>query len=135
MRDYHGAFRLHRSAASICRIDLPQRDWREGGAVDAIALACVYPAAFDRLNEDWALRKRHPDLPVPCQVGVAQITGGRSPSLFADRVEIAFDAQYLPAERDAMGLGSQVKRGEELVATAKVIAVTLLDWCDCSARE
>jgi len=103
-------------------IELPQGDWRQGGAVDAIALSRLFLDHFDRLNADWALRKRHPYLPTPCQVYVAQIAGGEYPTAFANRVELIFDAQYLPAEKDAAGLGSHVKR--ELEAFVAGVAAT-----------
>ncbi|MBW7886153.1 MAG: M20/M25/M40 family metallo-hydrolase, partial [Caldilineaceae bacterium] len=95
-------------------IELPQGDWRQGGAVDAIALARLFLDHIDRLNTDWALRKRHPYLPTPCQVYVAQIQGGEYPTAFANRVDITFNAQYLPAEKDDNGLGSHIKRELEI---------------------
>ena len=98
-------------------IELPQGDWREGGAVDAVRLARLYLYHFDRLNADWALRKKHPYLPTPCQLYVAQISAGEYPTAFANRADLVFDAQYLPEERDEMGLGSRVKREiEDFVA-------------------
>lgn len=103
-------------------IELPQGDWRQGGAVDAIALARVFLDHFDRLNADWALRKRHPYLPTPCQVYVAQIQGGEYPTAFANRVEIVFNAQYLPSEKDEMGRGSHVKK--EIEAYVAAVAAT-----------
>lgn len=90
-------------------IELPQPPWREGGAVDAISKARLILGWLDELNLDWARRKVHPLLPEPCSVRVAQIRAGHSPTSFADCAEIIFDAQYLPAERDARGLGSRVK--------------------------
>jgi len=90
-------------------IELPQGDWRDGGAVDAIGLARVFMYHFDRLNADWRVRKVHPYLPLPCQVYVAQINAGEYPTAFANRAEIVFNAQYLPREKDENGLGSRVK--------------------------
>lgn len=103
-------------------IELPQGDWRDGGAVDAIALARLYLDAFDRLNQDWARRKRHPYLPTPCQLYVAQIEAGEYPTAFANRAAIVFDAQYLPSEKDEMGLGSHVK--QELSEFVAAVAAT-----------
>jgi len=90
-------------------IELPQGDWREGGAVDAIALSRVFMNHFDRLNADWRVRKTHPYLPIPCQIYVAQINAGEYPTAFANKTEIVFNAQYLPREKDEKGLGSKVK--------------------------
>jgi acetylornithine deacetylase len=91
-------------------IELPQGDWRRGGGVDAIARARLYMDMFDRLNRDWALRKTHPYLPTPCQVYVAQLEAGEYPTAFANRAVVTFNAQYLPRERDEMGLGGRVKQ-------------------------
>lgn len=90
-------------------IEMPQGDWRTGGAVDAIAKARLFLDHFDRLNADWALRKRHPLLPTPCQVYVAQIQAGEYPTAFANRADVVFNAQYLPSERDELGMGSRIK--------------------------
>ncbi len=90
-------------------IELPQPDWRAGGAVDAIQLARLFLDHFDRLNEDWAKRKKHPLLPVPCQISPAQINAGEYPTAYANQAELIFDAQYLPSERDENLLGGRVK--------------------------
>lgn len=98
-------------------IELPQGHWRDGGGVDAISYARLYMDMFDRRNREWAQSKRHPYLPTPCQIYVAQLNAGEYPTAFANRAEITFNAQYLPREKDEMGLGSRVKREiEELVA-------------------
>jgi acetylornithine deacetylase len=98
-------------------IELPQGDWRTGGGVDAIALARLYMDMFDRRNQDWAIRKRHPYLPTPCQIYVAQLNAGEYPTAFANRAEVTFNAQYLPREKDENGLGSHVKQEiEQFVA-------------------
>lgn len=92
-------------------IELVQPNWREGGAVDAIALGQRLLAAVDELNRRWSQdpRKRHPLLPLPCQVKPAMIAAGHSPTSYADRFTLTFDAQYLPSERDGEGLGGRVK--------------------------
>ena len=103
-------------------IELPQGDWRDGGAVDAIALARVFMDHFDRLNADWRVRKTHPYMPIPCQLYVAQFNAGEYPTAFANKAEIVFDAQYLPHEKDDMGLGGKVKA--EIEAFIDTIAQT-----------
>jgi acetylornithine deacetylase len=98
-------------------IELPQPHWTAGGAVDAIQKAHLYLDQFERFNQDWALRKRHPLLARPCQVFIAQIRAGEYPSTFANQAELMFNAQFLPAEKDAFGLGSKVKKEiEDFVA-------------------
>ena len=122
-------------------IELPQGDWRSGGAVDAIQHARLYLDHFDRINRDWALRKVHPYLALPCQILAAQLTAGDYPTSFADRAEITFNAQYLPQERDEFGLGSAVKK--EIESSVLAVAATdpwlkdhppLIEWmvdADC----
>lgn len=89
-------------------IELPQKDWREGGTVDAIQKARLMLDSFDRLNRDWSLRKVHPLLKVPCQLLVGQVSAGEFPSTYANKAEISFDIQFLPSERDAYGGGKLV---------------------------
>jgi acetylornithine deacetylase len=103
-------------------IELPQGDWREGGAVDAIALARVFMDHFDRLNADWRVRKTHPYLPLPCQVYIAQVNAGEYPTAFANEAELVFNAQYLPREKDENGLGGKVK--EEIEGFVAAVAAT-----------
>src|SRR5215212_1582753 len=92
-------------------IEMPQPHWRDGGAVDAIALGRMVLDAIDRLNTRWAATpsKRHPLLPLPCQVKVSMLDAGEYPTAYASGMRITFDAQYLPAERDERGLGGHVK--------------------------
>lgn len=63
-------------------IEIPQADWRAGGAVDAIAKGRLVLEAFDRLNAEWARRpeKQHPLLPVPNQVYVSMFEAGQHPA-------------------------------------------------------
>lgn len=92
-------------------IEMPQPHWREGGAVDAIALGRKFLDAIDRLNERWAQdpSKRHPLLPLPCEVKVSMLDAGEYPTAYANEMRITFDAQYLPSERDERKLGGNVK--------------------------
>jgi acetylornithine deacetylase len=92
-------------------IEMPQPHWREGGAVDAIAHGRMVLDAIDRLNARWAASpsKRHPLLPLPCQVKVSMLDAGEYPTAYASVMRVTFDAQYLPAERDEWGLGGRVK--------------------------
>lgn len=94
-------------------IELPQKDWRKGGTVDAIQKARLLLDSFDRLNRDWALRKVHPLLKVPCQLLVGQVIAGEFPSTYANKAEISFDIQFLPAERDIYGGGKLVQQEVE----------------------
>jgi acetylornithine deacetylase len=92
-------------------IEMPQPHWRDGGAVDAIALGRTFLDAIDDLNARWAANpaKRHPLLPLPCQVCVSMLDAGEFPTAYAGQMRITFDAQYLPAEKDDRKLGGRVK--------------------------
>lgn len=93
-------------------IEVPQEHWRDGGAVDAIAKAHYLLEAIDELNGDWAGKpeKTHPLLGVPNQMFVSMIEAGQHPSSWAEEARLVFDAQYTANERDAHGMGGDVKR-------------------------
>lgn len=92
-------------------IEMPQPDWREGGAVDAIVRGRRFLDAIDQLNADWAAdpAKSHPLLPLPCQVKIAMLEAGEYPTAYANSMTITFNVQYLPSERDENKLGGRVK--------------------------
>jgi len=91
-------------------IEMKHPHWREGGAIDAIKKARLILDFLDNLNRDWSKKKTHPLLPIPCQVIPAQIKGGEYPTTYANTVEIIFNAQYLPEEKDKKGWGGAVKK-------------------------
>jgi acetylornithine deacetylase len=100
-------------------IEIDQPHWQEGGSVDGIDKARYILNQLDRLNEEWAKKKQHDLLPIPCQVVPAQINGGEYPTSYANEVEIVFNAQYLPAEKSRQGAGEQVKQEiEDFIAQA-----------------
>ena len=90
-------------------IEMAQGHWADGGAVDAVRLVQLLLAHIDHLNRDWAGRKRHPLLPMPNQMIVAEIHAGEYPSAYAGSAEISFNAQYFPSELDEKFRGSKVK--------------------------
>jgi len=98
-------------------IEMKQPHWQDGGAVDGLKKARFILDIIDNINEDWSKSKKHPLLPIPCQIIPAQINGGSYPTTYAERVEIVFNAQYLPSEKDKNGLGSKVK--EEIEGVIK----------------
>jgi acetylornithine deacetylase len=99
-------------------IEMPQEDWRTGGTVDGVKKARYLLDQIDRLNEDWANTKTHPLLRIPCQMRVGKLVAGEFPSSFADEIEIYFDAQFLPRERDEVGGGHIVMKEIEDFLTA-----------------
>jgi acetylornithine deacetylase len=80
-------------------IEMPQPDWRTGSAVDAIEKGRIYLHAIRNLNQDWAVHKEHKYMKIPCQINIAEVHAGNYPTTYAERCEIVFDAQYLPAEK------------------------------------
>jgi len=91
-------------------IEIPHGHWSSGGAVDAVQKARYVMNMIDNLNYDWARRKVHPLQDLPCQIYIAQINGGEYPTAFANSVELVFNAQYLPSERDHFMRGGAVQK-------------------------
>ena len=89
---------------------IPQPDWREGGAVNAIEKAEVVLEAMRRLQADWrdAPDQRHPLLSagdiVPCV-----ISGGEWAVSYPSSCSITYHIGYLPALADTEGWGSRIE--------------------------
>ncbi|MBA3382213.1 MAG: ArgE/DapE family deacylase [Actinobacteria bacterium] len=89
---------------------IPQPDWRQGGAVNAIEKAELVLDAMRRLQEDWRSRpdQRHPLLSqgdiVPCV-----IAGGEWAVSYPSSCSITYHIGYLPAFADAEGWGSRIE--------------------------
>ena len=90
---------------------LPQPDWREGGAVNAIDKADVVRDALRRLADDWRRRpdNRHPYLSPP-DVVPCVIDGGDWPVTVPASCSLTYHVAYLPAHADADGWGADVVR-------------------------
>lgn len=90
---------------------LPQPDWREGGAVNAIEKLDVVRDAMRRLEEDWKGRpeQRHPHLS-PGDIVPCVITGGDWPVTVPASCSLTYHIAYLPAYADPDGWGSEVER-------------------------
>ena len=94
------------------------RHHREGGAVNAIDKAAYLLEAIRRLNEEWALRERHPYL-APAECVTTGIQGGEWRVTYPARCRIECHFEYLPAQADGEGWGSHVEREfEEWIARA-----------------
>jgi acetylornithine deacetylase len=95
--------------------ELTPNSWDTTGPVDAIQLCRQMLDGIDILNRRWAFdpKKRHPIMDLPNQIIVTLIAAGEHPASIAGRAEIVVDVQYLPAEKDAFGLGGHVKREVE----------------------
>lgn len=124
-------------------IECPQVDWRKGGTVDAIRKARFLLDAIDNLNDDWAKKRVHPLLKIPCQVLVGMINGGEWHSTYANEVNFAIDIPYLPYERDEVGGGKLIiKEFEDYIATISQADPWLREnppvvtWCvNCDCAE
>jgi acetylornithine deacetylase len=97
---------------------LAHRHHSDGGAVNAVEKAAYVLEAIRRLNDDWALRPRHPYLPPPICVPTA-INGGEWIVSYPARCRLECHFEYLPGQADERGWGSLVEREfEEWIARA-----------------
>lgn len=99
--------------------ELTPNSWQSSGPVDAVMLCRQMLDGLDVLNRRWQTQpdKNHPLMDLPNQIIVTQLKVGEHPASIAGRAEIVIDVQYLPAEKDEMGLGGKVKKEiEEHVA-------------------
>ena len=93
----------------LCTIDvegraghagLPPRHPDQGGAVSAIDKAALLLEAIRRLNEEWALRPRHPHLS-PAHAVVTAIHGGEWMVSYPARCRLEVHVEYLPGQAGA----------------------------------
>ena len=90
--------------------ELNHPHWTEGGAVNPIEKASLVLESFRNLEMDWSKRskKKHALLSTP-RIVPTIIRAGNFWATIPDRCEIEMDIQYLPADRDAKGYGSNVR--------------------------
>jgi len=93
---------------------IPQPDWRQGGAVNAIEKAELVLDAMRRLQEEWRSRpdQRHPLLS-PGDIVPCVISGGEWAVSYPSSCSITYHIGYLPAFADAEGWGSLIEREVE----------------------
>ncbi len=89
-------------------------DWRAGGAVNAIEKAGVVLEAIAGLRERWAAdeRWRHPHVSVPSLLPTV-VQGGEWPVTYPSSCALTIAVMYVPAQADADGWGSAVRREVE----------------------
>jgi acetylornithine deacetylase len=94
--------------------EVRQPGWRTGGAVNAIEKAGVVLDAIDGLRERWAAdeRWRHPHVSVPSLLPTV-VRGGEWPVTYPSSCELTIAVMYVPAQADAEGWGSTVRREVE----------------------
>ena len=99
---------------------LPQPDWHDGGAVNAIEKAAIVQEALRQLQAEWGDREdnRHPHLS-PGEIVPTLIAGGEWIVSYPASCTISYHVAYLPAQADAEGWGNAVEQElEEHVARA-----------------
>jgi acetylornithine deacetylase len=86
-------------------------DWRAGGAVNAIEKAAVVMRAIVSLRERWAARPevRHRFLSAPSLLPTV-VRGGEWAVTYPSSCELTIAVMYVPAQADAGGWGSAVRR-------------------------
>jgi len=94
--------------------EMPQPDWREDGAVNAIEKLEVVLGAIRTLREDWRKRadSRHPLL-APPDIVPTMVRGGEWMVTYPDLCVLTCDAQFLPGRVGPEGYGAGVR--EEIV--------------------
>jgi acetylornithine deacetylase len=101
--------------------EMPQADWREGGAVNAIEKLEPVLAAIRAMRKDWRTREdgRHPLL-APPDIVPTLVRAGEWMVTYPDSCVLTCDAQYLPGRLDPDGYGKGVR--EEIAARLNAAA-------------
>ena len=94
--------------------EIPQPNWRDGGAVNAIEKLGIVLAAIRNLREDWRTRTEytHPLLS-PGDIVPTVVRGGEWMVTYPSSCELTLDVQYLPAQADEQASGQRVFREVE----------------------
>ena len=91
--------------------EIPQPDWREGGAVNAIEKAMIVIEAVRSLRERWAEADGTHPLLAPGELIPTVIEGGEWWVNYPATCTATIDVTYLPAQGDADGgWGSELER-------------------------
>ncbi len=90
--------------------EIPQPDWREGGAVNAVEKLLPLLAGVQALREEWRGRPdhRHPLL-APGDIVPTIVKGGTWMVTYPASCDLTCDITYLPAHVDAEGTGRAVE--------------------------
>jgi acetylornithine deacetylase len=94
--------------------EVRQPDWRRGGAVNAIEKAAVVLEAIAGLRGRWATRDglNHPYLSRPSLLPT-MASSGEWPVTYPAECALTIAVMYVPAQADASGWGSEVRREVE----------------------
>jgi len=83
---------------------IPQRDWRDGGAVNAIERMLPLLDAMRRFQEDWRQRDGHRhDVLSPGEIVLCELNGGEWIVSYPARCTASWHLAYLPAHSEADG--------------------------------
>jgi len=90
--------------------EIPQPDWREGGAVNAIEKLVPLLNGIPALREEWRTRPdhRHPLL-APGDIVPTVVGGGTWMVMIPSSCDVTCDITYLPGHADAEGTGKAVE--------------------------
>ena len=90
--------------------EMPQPDWREGGAVNAIEKLAPVLDGMGALREEWRARPDHVHpLLAPGDIVPTVVSGGTWMVTIPAAVDITADVTYLPQHVDADGTGKAVE--------------------------
>lgn len=94
--------------------EVPQPEWRKGGAVNAIEKAAVVLDAIASLRREWSARGGldHPFLSRPALLPT-MARSGEWPVTYPARCDLTIAVMYVPAQADASGWGADVRREVE----------------------
>ncbi len=90
--------------------EMPQPDWREGGAVNAIEKAQVVLSAVRELRERWGEEQDGHPLLAPGELIPTVIKGGEWWVSYPASCTTTVDVTYLPAQGDPDGWGEGLER-------------------------
>ena len=90
--------------------EMPQPDWREGGAVNAIEKLVPLLNGIQALREEWRTRPDHEHpLLAPGDIVPTIVGGGTWMVTIPSSCDITCDITYLPGHADAEGTGKAVE--------------------------
>ena len=90
--------------------EMPQRDWREGGAVNAIEKLLPLLEGIKALRGEWRVRPDHQHpLLRPGDIVPTLVRGGTWVVTYPDRCDLTCNITYLPGHVDAEGTGRRVE--------------------------
>ena len=99
--------------------EVPQPDWRAGGAVNAIDKMALVLQGIRTLRDDWRSRGDHAHpLLSPGDIVPTVVRGGEWMVTFPNSCELTLDVQYLPGQVGADGTGRAVFREVESFVNA-----------------